>query len=179
MIRYKYNPSRKGDALPKPELGATIYVGERPGKVIPHPNGGGETDVCVGFVGGMQASIPVAQLDVCDEDSRRRAYDPERVRRFVRDLCGPLETSINNPQNQINTRFGDLLQFLYCLLETHVSIALPHIKQKIELFKGLGAWERANVMYALQEPMRRRIVFAANYWANMGRQLDEEKEQDE
>lgn len=177
MVRYKYNPDKRGNSPPQPELGDIVYVADERGWVVKSPNGTATNngDVYVEFPGGMKASIPVERLEVFDVYDRLRRFDPKEVTTFIAELCGPLEPCPNDEYYQVHARArGDLLQFLYCVLESHASIARPNIHKGIERFEKLGAWEKANVMYGLLDPVQRRISSAARYWANMARRLDEE-----
>jgi hypothetical protein len=105
-------------------------------------------------------------------DTAPYQYSKERVDAFVAKLCGPLEPSTNDESLMVHARGSNALQFVYCMLESHCSIAKSEVTELIEEFNGLSFWEQANVMYALEDVLSRRIKHAGKYWANMARYVE-------
>jgi len=103
-------------------------------------------------------------------------FSQQRVDDFVKKLAGSLEDCINDPSLQTYARDSDALQFLYCLLESHASVASPRVLDMIEQFNGLSFWEMSNVMYVLQDVLERRLQSASRYWANLARYTESTNE---
>lgn len=172
MIRYKYNPDAEPCITPIPELGDKIHMGDEIGTVVGLPTMIPIT-VRVEFR-YIEALIPINKIEVLDVYNKLRRYRYKHVQQFLHNLCGPQEPSSNCAHLQINTRQNEVTQFIYCLLESHASVGTPVVHSLIEKFEQLGAWEKANVMFALADVISRRVTHAAYYWANIARHLEEE-----
>lgn len=176
--RFEFYPDHQEKNVPAPQVGDHVRVGTAEGVIVAPKYKTFPTQEDFVFVevhGKLEAIVPIKSLRLYDYYRPLRQYSHKRVQVFLKDLLGPLEQSSNDERLQVHARSGNALQFLYCLLESHASIANNTVAKLIERFDKMGAWEMANIMFGLEGAIRRRITHAARYWVNMARSLDAEE----